>query len=271
MRITETVFGTKEWLELFGKEAELNQFEEESGEVRLKVMRKIGGHVLTDYGDVGIDKESFTKRFKGKKVIFDNVREDSEVYRVLSKQGMIKKQEVAPYIKLPKTWDEYLASLNKKRRHELRRKMRRVDELGEVNLGVSGSDEKGDELISLIKQSSKAKRVFMNKEVEAFFAKMMKKMSGAGFLRMFSLKVNKKTVAMCLGFEYGGVLSLYNSGFDVDSRQPVGVVMMARIIKWAIEKRLDEVDFLRGDERYKYDLGARDRQLWKITLRLRSG
>ena len=65
MRITETVFGTKEWLELFGKEAELNQFEEESGEVRLKVMRKIGGHVLTDYGDVGIDKESFTKRFKG--------------------------------------------------------------------------------------------------------------------------------------------------------------------------------------------------------------
>jgi hypothetical protein len=31
---------------------------------------------------------------------------------------------------------------------------------------------------------------------------------------------------------------------------------------------MSEVDFLRGDEKYKYDLGARDRRLVHLTVEL---
>lgn len=265
MRIAETVFGTKEWLGLFGKSGE--NFFEENGKVKLLTMKKIGGHILTDYGEV-IDNKELDK-FDDKKVVLDNIREDSEMFKELTCQKLriqTGRQAVAPFVKLPGSWDEYLGGLNKKKRHELKRKMRRVGELGEVDFKVSEDDAGSGELIRLIKKSSKEKREFMNEQVECFFRKMMRNMSRAGWLRLFSLKINGKTVAMCLGFEYRKVLSLYNSGFKIGIKAPVGMVMMGEITKWAIKKDLIEIDFLRGGERYKYDLGAKDRQLWRIII-----
>ena len=38
----------------------------------------------------------------------------------------VDREAVCPQLDLPSTWDEYLAQLGKKNRHELRRKMRRL-------------------------------------------------------------------------------------------------------------------------------------------------
>ena len=44
----------------------------------------------------------------------------------------IEQEDVAPRIELPATWDEYVSSLRKKDRHELRRKLRRLDARGPI-------------------------------------------------------------------------------------------------------------------------------------------
>ena len=44
--------------------------------------------------------------------------------------------------------------------------------------------------------------------------------------------------------------------------------MMGEEVRLAIQQGMSEVDFLRGDEKYKYDLGAKDRQLVHLTVEL---
>jgi len=41
---------------------------------------------------------------------------------------------------------------------------------------------------------------------------------------------------------------------------------MAHLIRWAIDHGRTEVDFLRGDEDYKYRLGGVDRHIVRLTI-----
>jgi CelD/BcsL family acetyltransferase involved in cellulose biosynthesis len=47
-----------------------------------------------------------------------------------------------------------------------------------------------------------------------------------------------------------------------------GLVLLARCVEDAIRSGLREYDFLRGRERYKYDLGGRDRIVYRVTIRM---
>ena len=40
----------------------------------------------------------------------------------------------------------------------------------------------------------------------------------------------------------------------------------ALLIRDAIESGRTQVDFMRGDESYKYDLGGKDRVVWHVVL-----
>ena len=72
-----------------------------------------------------------------------------------------------------------------------------------------------------------------------------------------------------MGFVYRGKLLLYNSGYDpAENALSPGFVMMGEEVRLAIQQGMSEVDFLRGDEKYKYDLGAKDRQLVHLTVEL---
>ncbi|MBE0605380.1 MAG: GNAT family N-acetyltransferase, partial [Deltaproteobacteria bacterium] len=59
----------------------------------------------------------------------------------------------------------------------------------------------------------------------------------------------------------------YNSGYDPERReaQP-GLVLIARCIEDALGEGAPEYDFLRGTERYKYDLGGVDRVVYRVTV-----
>ena len=61
---------------------------------------------------------------------------------------------------------------------------------------------------------------------------------------------------------------LYNSGYDPSySFYSVGLLLKAQSIHWAIEQGKKKYDFLRGNERYKYDLGAKNLRLYRIEIR----
>lgn len=182
-------------------------------------------------------------------------------------------EALSPCIELPGTWDEYLGTLSKKDRHELRRKLRRLEGAGgEVELrvvtGPAAAAELLDTLFQLMRVSSHHKEEFLQRAgMEAFFREMVPTMAAEGMLRFYVLTFDGQPVASVLNFDLGGQLYMYNSGYDpAYSRYAVGLMSKAMLVKDAIAYGRTCVDFLRGDESYKYDLGGKDQRVYRLVL-----
>lgn len=184
----------------------------------------------------------------------------------------VQVEDVTPAVLLPDTWEGYLATLAKKDRHELRRKLRRLHAAGTVGQSECPSpDAHGDcmsDFFSLMKSSSREKADFLNPERERFFRAFAAELAPGGTFRLFFLEIDGIRVASCICLDHSGEYLLYNSGYDPGySPLSVGLLNKALSIKEAIEEGRKGFDFLRGSERYKYDLGGTDRLLYRITVR----
>jgi CelD/BcsL family acetyltransferase involved in cellulose biosynthesis len=181
-------------------------------------------------------------------------------------------EALSPSVELPVSWDEYLGRLSKKDRHELRRKLRRLDSGGDIDLRVvtepAEASELLDTLFHLMRISSHHKEEFLDRPgMEAFFREMVSVMAHERMLRFYLLTLDREPVASVLNFDLGGVLYMYNSGYDPQySHYGVGLMSKALLLKDAVESGRTCVDFLRGDEAYKYDLGGTDQQVYHLTL-----
>jgi len=253
-----------------------------------------GQDLVTDFGDIvakkGREKEIW-KQVVGairemrvvREVVLDYVRESSQSFSVLKESGhqiseMIDNanSDVAPYLFLPKTWDEYLAQLGRKERHELRRKLRRLEgvgyeidsfPIGQLNYSYRHS-EVVKEFIRLHKLSTREKDLFMTSLMETFFTKLSEVFTPQGLLEFSFLKIGGENVASTISFLWKNEFWLYNSGFDRKyDNLAIGFLLKALTIKMAIEKGFARYSFLRGNERYKYDLGAKDEKLYKIIIK----
>ena len=88
-----------------------------------------------------------------------------------------------------------------------------------------------------------------------------------GWLRLFVLRLNGEPAASLYAFRYNHVFYFYQSGFDpAYGKYSVGLVTMALSIKAAIEEGAEEYDFLRGDERYKFQWTNTVREIGKLVI-----
>jgi CelD/BcsL family acetyltransferase involved in cellulose biosynthesis len=105
----------------------------------------------------------------------------------------------------------------------------------------------------------------MTADRERYFRDVADAVAAAGWLRLGVLEVDGEDVAVLYAFAYEGTLALYNAAFDPTlAPLSVGIVCHAYAIRSAIEEGIRTYDLLRGDEPYKYDLGAEDRWLVRI-------
>lgn len=184
----------------------------------------------------------------------------------------VEEMDRAPFVSLPGSFMEYLERLGKKERHELRRKMRRAAELlpGLSFRVTRTAEELATDLPSFVelhRKSHPAKGVFMDEAMEGFFRDVAEGFLASGDLRLAFLSAQGVDVASVFQFRTGRSLLLYNSGYDPAHRAShPGLVLIARCIGKAIEDGCAEYDFLRGPERYKYDLGGVDRVVYRITV-----
>ena len=169
------------------------------------------------------------------------------------------------------TWDEYLASLRKKDRHELRRKLRKLS--GEVDFSiqkledVDSISESIDEFLSLMAQSREEKSEFLTEERGDFFRDVLLEMAGRGYLSLSFLEVEGVRTAATVCFDYNNVLSLYNSGHNLEyASLGTSFLLKALCIQGAISDGKEYFDMLRGTEQYKYHLGAKGKQLRYLSL-----
>jgi CelD/BcsL family acetyltransferase involved in cellulose biosynthesis len=186
-------------------------------------------------------------------------------------QARETQQDVSPSIELPANWEEYLESIDRKQRHEIKRKMRRVEEV-EHTFEVITSEEDAHQalpdFISLHKASSTEKRDFWDENHLKFFSTFIPAAGAAGWLKLFFLKIGEVRAAAMLVFDYNNQYLLYNSGFDPNQFKNLstGNVLTAYTIQQSIEEKKSVYDFLRGNEEYKFRFGAVSKPVFDIMV-----
>lgn len=232
-------------------------------------VRLSGEADLTDYhsplgGSLDECMSMVSKRYSGTGFSFDSLPvEAAEPLTVaLGAVGVdvtSRSHAATLIIDLPGDHETWLGSLPKKRRHEHRRKRRRfVDALGEPLLERRTDSEAFEAFVAMHRSSQEDKGRFMTRSMERFFWTLITSAGAAVDL----LTVAGSPVAAAFSFIDDEALYLYNSAYAEDAADASpGIMLLALMIERSINDGLHRFDFLKGDEQYKYRLGATDRPL----------
>ena len=162
---------------------------------------------------------------------------------------------------LPDEPGAYLAGLDGKQRHEVRRKRRRFEESAGSPRVVRDSSAL-PWFAAMHRTAPGDKGGFMTPQVEGFFGSLV---SHAGGVVDVLHDGSGARVAAAFGFEDSDTYYLYNSAFDPDRADlSPGVVLVHELIESAIASGRTRFDFLKGDETYKLRLGAATRPLFTL-------
>ncbi len=195
---------------------------------------------------------------------FPNLAPDAWALQSQRPGDRLEITDQSPFVKLAGDFEHYLNSLNKKDRHELRRKMRRAERMAQQGLHVT-HDGDLDTFLRLHRLSSADKADFMGHS-EDFFRDLTESLRAAGMLRLSVLWDGQTPLASMYQICFQNTIHLYNSGYDPEfSGLAPGLVLLGFCIKKACLDGCSEYDFLRGTERYKYDLGGLDRPVYRLT------
>lgn len=174
----------------------------------------------------------------------------------------------APYIPLPADFETYLAGIDKKQRHEIRRKMRRAAE-SEIPVrwylveDESALEAEMEAFFALMSQDP-AKEKFLTEPMRRQMLAAARTALRGGWLWLAFLEVGGKKAAGAFNFDYGNRLWGYNSGVDRAFNEfSPGWVLLAHTLQWACEHGRSEFDFMRGNEEYKYRFGGKDRRVMR--------
>jgi CelD/BcsL family acetyltransferase involved in cellulose biosynthesis len=185
-----------------------------------------------------------------------------------------EQEDVCPIATLPAGLDfeGYLGTLDKKDRHEIRRKARRAEATGEVRLERSAAPiDDLDAFVELHQKRWGAEGLFPPTQGGAasrrFFAGLFEDCAPTGIVDLSFLTVGGRRIAAGVTFDDGDSVYYYNAGVEPDARElSPGVVMVACYMQRAIESGRRRVDFLRGDEPYKYEWGAVDEPIERLLI-----
>jgi CelD/BcsL family acetyltransferase involved in cellulose biosynthesis len=181
-------------------------------------------------------------------------------------------EERCPVLPLPDSWEAYLARLDGRDRHEIKRKIRRLERelpgaVARAHAAAEGWDEALAVFLRLHRQSKVGKARFMDERMERFFRVATRALAEAGWARLWFLEHPGGPVATFLCVEYGAAVGLYNSGFDpAHARLAPGLVLLAHVIQDSIARRVPVFDFLRGEEPYKADFGPVPEDLYRVSI-----
>lgn len=189
----------------------------------------------------------------------------------------VEREDVCPVVTLPAeaTMDDYLATLGKKERHEIRRKVRRAEAVGAISL-VESADPRADLdiFIDLHQRRWGDDGLFPDTagglQSRVFFGRLFQLLGRDGPLHLTFLCVGERRIAAGVHFETPDGYLYYNAGVDPEARElSPGVVMVHAYVQRAIDAGVRRMDFLRGDEPYKYEWGAVDEPIQRLLVRRR--
>jgi len=288
-----------EWLRAFApdRRLEIHHVEDGAGrtvallplvETAPGVLTAVGGADVSDYLDLiaveGREEEAWTALLESRAAapvawelhaVPDRSPTVTTLPRLARRCGLeasVVVEERCPVLALPPTWDEYLAGLSGKHRHELGRKMRRLErEAPDARPSQAARPEDvrarlGD-FLELHRRSRTGKARFMDARMEGFFRATVTALAEEGGARLWFLETGSGPIASFITLEWNGIVGLYNSGFRPDQAAlSPGVVLLGHLIRDAIERGKSRFDFLRGEERYKQEFEPIPEPVYRVRI-----
>lgn len=200
-------------------------------------------------------------------VFLSDLSESSESLSVLDEILCSKKinhylfqEAVCPYISLPENYETYCQSLSKNMRYNLKRRTKNLakkfNATFSISNGSSNLEKTMEELFDLHKKRRDMigrKGDFLRDNLLAFHKDIATTFKEKGYLRIYNMKINGEAISVLYGFSYNNRFSYYQAGMDPEfEKQSVGMVLMGNCIEDSIANNLEEFDFLRGTEPYKF-------------------
>ncbi len=188
-------------------------------------------------------------------------------------RSLLVHHRVCPFIPLDATWDAFTARLSKNMRTNVGRRRRQVVKQFAADFDQATSATLPTALTELFALHNGRWRkrgvsgAFADPKVQAFHREVAERFVARGWLRLHRLRLDGETRAAFYCFQLGARVYYYLSGFDdAFGKYSIGNVLMAHAIETAIGEGAREFDLLRGDETYKFNWRAEERQTLRLIL-----
>lgn len=191
---------------------------------------------------------------------------------------IVREIELSPFVELEGDFDRYESSLAARRVRELRRRRRRLLEMGELSLEIADGSERLDELLSegfRIEgsgwKSEQGTAIESRPDTEQFYRMVARWAAERGALRLAFLRLDSRPIAFHLTLEEGGSAYQLKGGYDPSlSRYAPGALLIREMLAWAFGRGLRTYEFLGADEGFKLDWTSSLRQRLAVQMFPRS-
>jgi CelD/BcsL family acetyltransferase involved in cellulose biosynthesis len=182
---------------------------------------------------------------------------------------------VCPYVALPADVDDYDRHLSSNRRQQLRRGIRGLETMGEVDFRCSETLQEArrdlKRLGRLHRDHWRARGregAFAGERFRRFHRRFIERTFPLGWPQIWTLSLDGRPAACLYNIRFRDRIAFYQSGVRTlkDRRIRPGMIAHYYAIREAIRSGATEYDFLMGDARYKRSLSNAEREL--VTLRL---
>lgn len=179
------------------------------------------------------------------------------------------------FLRLPTTWDEYLAMLKPRMRTKVRSLRRELEAKHRVALSSCATEAEIDpRLDSLFRlhalrwERRGQSGVFHRAEKRAFYRSLARALLPLGRLRFDTLEVDGQPVAhqFCVG--YKGTVYLLQEGYHPEwEERGVGNVLRSMVLQQLIQEGCRTYDFLGGVSQHKLSWGGEVKESARLALR----
>jgi len=185
---------------------------------------------------------------------------------------------IAPFIDLPETFEAYLSqNLSGNTRQKTRRVLRKLESSGEYQVTTTCSATEARDLQILEELWCNMWKERKGSDTEYLAAKyriIVKRGLDERLVHMPVLWHRDRPVGALASFvdrDKSRLLFFVGGRDEAFPDFPVGLALHIHNIRWAIERGIKTYDLLRGDEPYKYSLGAVDARVRYPIIRTKSG
>jgi CelD/BcsL family acetyltransferase involved in cellulose biosynthesis len=171
------------------------------------------------------------------------------------------KESVCPYVKLETNIDAFLKGKKAGLRYDLKKGEREINKLGSVSYSnITNQSEALKELpifFEMLETREKQVNRFNDgkskEDRDNIFKSYIENSNMWSHINFCKISIDNKPIAYHFGFEYNRKLYWYKPTFDINYLKfSPGKLIIKKSIEHAIANNYDELDFLLGDEPYKF-------------------
>jgi len=183
-------------------------------------------------------------------------------FEACGSRHVMRVKEGTPIIRLEGDWDDYLRSRDRRVRHQLSRKRKRLEAEWDAKwvsvADAAQADRALTEVLGIERRSWKDREgtsLLSEPGARAFYTRVARDCAARGWLRIELLHLDGEPVAHLFGVVFRGTYYALKTSYDEAYRAwSPGIVLFQHVIRRAFEENLHTFDFLGEDARWKSEL-----------------